>query len=197
MAGEAALYQVGGWAVSGVGQKVVADVMMSRTAAGLRSAATRGAPDVAAAYAGENYVLSSSVAMVEARANARIAVELIPPKNVLFSQVSVTGVAEIEASMRVHGWVGSPIDVVRMEGGRLVAIDNTRLLAAHRAGIDVKAVVREASEPLPKELIERFTKRRGRAPATWGDAVNNRIGSHGASYRTGHPHGSFATGSTE
>ncbi len=48
--------------------------------------------------------------------------------------------------MRARDWQGTPIDVVRLPDGTFVTVDNTRLLAAHRAGIEVRAVIREAGE---------------------------------------------------
>jgi hypothetical protein len=113
-----------------------------------------------------------------------------------FSQSSVTGVAEIEASMRANGWQGPPIDVVRMPDGKLTAIDNTRVLAASRAGIDVQAVVHPFDEPLPTSQIERFTTKKG-VPETWGDAVKLRLGKQSAAYRGLYPFGSEVTGSAE
>lgn len=42
--------------------------------------------------------------------------------------------------MKLNGWKGDPIDVVRMADGKLTTIDNTRVLAASRAGVKVEAV---------------------------------------------------------
>ncbi|WP_143742420.1 hypothetical protein [Roseateles chitinivorans] len=61
----------------------------------------------------------------------------LSPASIRFSQSSVNGVEEIAASMRANGWKGAPIDVVRMSDGSLTTFDNTRLLAAQRAGINV------------------------------------------------------------
>ncbi|WP_211227829.1 hypothetical protein [Spirochaeta cellobiosiphila] len=51
--------------------------------------------------------------------------------------------------MKADGSVGDPIDLVRMSDGSLVTLDNTRLLAARQAGIDVQAIVRDGSSSLP------------------------------------------------
>ena len=54
---------------------------------------------------------------------------------VLFSQSNVRRtLPELVQSMKSGGWRGAPIDVVRLEGGQLVAVDNTRLLAAQLSG---------------------------------------------------------------
>ena len=120
----------------------------------------------------------------------------ISPKSIRFSQTSVEGVQEIAASMRTHGWQGAPIDVGRMADGGLTSVDNTRLLAAHRAGIDVRAVVHPSDEALPADLIQRFTTSAG-VPQTWGDAIGLRIGKQDAPFRRTFPSGSPFTGSAE
>ncbi|RZQ63632.1 hypothetical protein EWH70_13385 [Amycolatopsis suaedae] len=92
--------------------------------------------------------------------------------------------------MKANGWVGEPIDVVRLPDGRLTTLDNTRVVAARHAGIDVRARVHEYDEPLPDaDQIERFSTTRG-TPSTWGDAVRLRIGKQSASYRNRWPEGS-------
>ena len=86
------------------------------------------------------------------------------------------------------------IDVVRMADGGLTSVDNTRVLASHYAGIDVRATVHAADDALPAEFAERFTSRKGDVPGTWGDAVLNRIGSQNSGYRNTYPYGSPVTG---
>lgn len=39
--------------------------------------------------------------------------------------------------MKANGWKGDAIDVVRMGDGGLTTLDNTRVLAASRAGVNV------------------------------------------------------------
>jgi hypothetical protein len=98
--------------------------------------------------------------------------------------------------MLQNGWRGAPIDVVRMEDGGLTTIDNTRLLAASRAGVDVQAVVHDAGEPLTTDQVTRFT--RGDAvPRTWGDAVTIRIQNQNSQFRQLYPMGSPIIGSQE
>ncbi|MBF0548594.1 MAG: hypothetical protein HQM08_29460 [Candidatus Riflebacteria bacterium] len=99
--------------------------------------------------------------------------------------------------MQADGWVGKPIDVVKFSDGSLVTIDNTRVLAAHRAGIPVRAVVHDASAPLPSNFIGRFTTPKGGTPKTWGEGVLNRIGSQNSLFRQTYPQGSPFTGSAE
>lgn len=96
--------------------------------------------------------------------------------------------------MKASGWKGAAIDVVRMSDGGLTALDNTRVLASHLAGIETRAVVHEASERLPAQMVERFTTRRGGVPQTWGDAVQNRIGSQNSLFRRLYPFGAPYTG---
>jgi len=106
----------------------------------------------------------------------------------------VNGTVEIEASMRTNGWVGDAIDVVRMRDGGLTSLDNTRLLAANRAGIDVQASIHGFDDALPSSLIQRFTTPRGGVPSTWGDAITNRISSQNEGYRMTNPFGSWVVG---
>ncbi len=112
------------------------------------------------------------------------------PNKIRFSQSSVNGSQEIIESMAKNGWVGDPIDVVKMSDGGLTTIDNTRVVAARAAGIDVQAVVHNADDLLPEHLIERFTTKKG-VPTTWGEAIELRIGKQNSGFRTNNPYGSF------
>ena len=119
----------------------------------------------------------------------------INPNDIRFSQSSVNGASEIIDSMKVKGWDGAPIDVVRMPDGNLTTIDNTRVLAARYAEIDVQANVHAFDEVLPQDLdlIERLTTPKG-VPQTWGDAVLLRIGKQNSGYRNTYPLGSNIIG---
>ncbi|HEX8967830.1 MAG TPA: RHS repeat-associated core domain-containing protein, partial [Chloroflexota bacterium] len=114
----------------------------------------------------------------------------LKPSSIRYSQSSVNGASEIIASMQDNGWVGDPIDVVQMPDGNLTTVDNTRVVAANEAGIDVQAEIHPFDEPLPEDQVGRFTTRSGGAPSTWGEAIMNRIGSQNARFRTTYPYGS-------
>lgn len=119
----------------------------------------------------------------------------VDPNNIRFSQISVNGSGEIIRSMKEHGWQGSPIDVVIMDDGKMTALDNTRVIAARVAGIDVMANVHGYNEPLPGLATrERFTTPRGGMPLTWGQAVENRIGKQSSKFRRDNPRGSYNIG---
>ncbi|PHM22095.1 RHS repeat-associated core domain-containing protein [Xenorhabdus ehlersii] len=120
----------------------------------------------------------------------------LDPKTIRFSQTSVNDTAEITQSMKAKGWDGDPIDVIRMKDGGLTTIDNTRVLAASRAGINVKARVHDGSTPIPQEFIRRFTTAKG-VPSTWEEAINLRIGKQNAGYRKRYPNGSTVIGSSD
>ncbi|EPY6472664.1 hypothetical protein ACWO4B_003364 [Clostridium sporogenes] len=105
-----------------------------------------------------------------------------------FSQSSVNGADEIISSMKANGWKGDPIDVIKMSDGKLTTIDNTRVVAAREAGIDAKAIIHDANELLPENLIDRFTTKKG-VPKTWGEAMELRIGKQKASFRNNNPFG--------
>lgn len=118
----------------------------------------------------------------------------MPPATIRFSQSSVTHVDPVTHSMRINGWLGQPIDVVRMPDSGLTTLDNTRVLAAHRAGIEVRVSVRLFQEHLPHDMIGRFTTPKGGAPTTWGEAAMNRIGGQNSIFRNTHPYGSPVVG---
>ena len=56
----------------------------------------------------------------------------------LSGRASQRTVNEITESMRVNGWQGAPIDVVELNGRRIVVDGHHRLAAARRARIDVQ-----------------------------------------------------------
>ncbi|QWH98005.1 hypothetical protein EXW36_27990 (plasmid) [Bacillus mycoides] len=92
--------------------------------------------------------------------------------------------------MKSNGWKGDPIDVVKMPDGNLTTIDNTRVAAAREVGIEVQATIRNYNDPLPANLIDRFTTKKG-VPKTWGEALDLRIQKQKASFRNNNPMGSF------
>ncbi|WP_232303642.1 DUF6531 domain-containing protein [Pseudofrankia sp. DC12] len=112
------------------------------------------------------------------------------PNTIRFSQSSVNDAREIIDSMRTVGWVGGAIDAVRMPDGVLTSVDNTRVLAARHAGIDVQAEIHEFNETLPVDNIRRFRFPRGSAP-NWGDAILARIGRQREGFRDTNPYGTF------
>ncbi|RGZ99382.1 hypothetical protein DW951_15725 [Agathobacter rectalis] len=90
--------------------------------------------------------------------------------------------------MKANGWQGDPIDVVEMPDGIYTTIDNTCVVSAREAGINVEANVHGYNDPLPSEYIERFTTKKG-VPKTWGEAIELRVGKQKASFRNGNPYG--------
>ena len=114
----------------------------------------------------------------------------INPNKIRYSQSSVNGSSDIIQSMKKKGWKGDPIDVVEMPDGIYTTIDNTRVVSAREAGINVQANVHGYNDPLPSEYIERFTTKKG-VPKTWGEAIELRVGKQKASFRNGNPYGKF------
>jgi len=52
-------------------------------------------------------------------------------------------------------------------------MDNTRILAAREAGVEVQATVRQASDKLNPAEVERFTDLdKGFHPETWGETIS-------------------------
>jgi hypothetical protein len=115
----------------------------------------------------------------------------VSAEEVRFTQNSVDADAgEIAESMKASGWKGDPIDVVRMPDGKLTSVDNTRVAAARKAGIEVRANIHDYNEPLPnQQQIERFTTKKG-VPKTWGNAVELRIGKQTGGFAKKYPMGS-------
>ncbi|WP_240522778.1 hypothetical protein, partial [Bacillus pseudomycoides] len=117
-------------------------------------------------------------------------VKNVNPSEIRFSQTSVNGSEELIASMKANGWKGDPIDVVKMPDGKLTTIDNTRVAAAREVGIEVQATIRNYSDPLPADMVARFTTPKG-TPKTWGEALDLRIQKQKASFRNNNPMGSY------
>lgn len=92
--------------------------------------------------------------------------------------------------MKKDGWVGDPIDVIKMPDGSYTTIDNTRVAAAREAGINVQANVHNYNDPLPSNFVNRFTTPKG-VPSTWGEATNLRILKQNSAFRGNYPSGSF------
>lgn len=90
------------------------------------------------------------------------------------------------------------IDVVWMPDGGLTTLDNTRILAASRAGVNIWARVWKHTDPLPNDtdFISRFVGRRREIPQTFGDAVLNRISNQNSRFRNTYPYGSPFIGSS-
>lgn len=123
-------------------------------------------------------------------------VKTISPSAIKFSQSSVNDLKILMDSMQKSGWkwTKSPIDIVRMQDGSLVTLDNTRVLAAHEVGINVRAIIRNANDPLPKNLIKRFKTKKDGDPQTWGEAIKFRINNQNKAFKVIHPSGSKFTG---
>ena len=57
--------------------------------------------------------------------------------------------------MQQNGWQGEPLNVLYRDGVP-TSMDNRRLLAARRAGIEVPVRVRSASDPLTPSQVNQF-----------------------------------------
>lgn len=175
----------------------------SRTFSGVSSGAINNhVSDLKALYGvqaqtgGSGFALTSGMRVATSKASSIVnavessdAIVSVPTSEIRFSQSSVNGLEDIVQSMKTKGWSGDPVDVVKMADGGLTSLDNTRVLAAHEAGIEAQAVVRNASDALPTNMIERFTTKNG-IPKTWGDAVKLRIQKQNSGYRNTYPSGS-------
>jgi RHS repeat-associated protein len=124
-------------------------------------------------------------------------VHTLDPSQVRFSQSNVRlDLPDKVASMRQHGWVGDPIDVVRMSDGGLTAVDNTRLAAAAMTGTPVQVIIREGAEAFPESRGPEYFRHSvtDALPQTWEEAVLNRISNQKRGWASRYPMGSPFTG---
>lgn len=55
--------------------------------------------------------------------------------------------------MKKNGWNGASIDIVEMPDGIYTTIDNTRVVSARQAGINVEANIHSYNEVLPVSTL--------------------------------------------
>lgn len=170
----------------------------------LSSAAMSVVPDTATQFAvdvgiflGAEPVAASTMWMYHSLKGGGI-IRKINPSLVKFSQSSVNDWGTITESMNKSGWKWwlEPINVVKMKNGALVTLDNTRLLAAHDAGIKLRVIIREFDDVLPLKFIqtERFATARNGNSSTWGEAVSFRINKQNRDFRMTNASGSYYVG---
>jgi hypothetical protein len=76
-----------------------------------------------------------------------------------------------------------PIDIVAMGDGFYSTVDNTRLLAAQKLGVDIKATVHSFDEALPESMLNRFKNNKTSEYAkTWGQAIEYRVANQSKGY---------------
>ncbi|GAA2081734.1 hypothetical protein GCM10009840_17080 [Pseudolysinimonas kribbensis] len=172
-------------------------------AVALAGAADRIAPSLVGATRSIREI--TSALRVVARADEgsvglrRVVVSLAPrdvrftQKTVFFEKIRggrVYTFEDIVKSMKTDGWVGKPVDAVRMPDGAISSVDNTRVLAAHHSGVPIQARVHEFADPLPPQQLVRLGRLDGSAP-TWGDFATSRIERQGPTWAGQNPFGSF------
>ncbi|MWP63298.1 hypothetical protein GQ593_13275, partial [Gilliamella sp. Pas-s25] len=80
------------------------------------------------------------------------------------------------------------INVVKMPDGKLTSMDNTRIIAAREAGIDVRVIIRYFNDRLTPEI----QKARGwEQYKTWGEAIKGRINKQSGGFGKQNPNGSI------
>lgn len=125
------------------------------------------------------------------------------PSKLKFSQNSVNDSVDLITSMSLNGWDGVPIDVVRIvdSDGNIhyVTVDNTRVAAAQKVGINVFANVHDGEEILPAKYTDpqfpRFfwgsEHHVKRIAQTWQEAIEARIARQNSAFRHDNPYGSY------
>ncbi len=118
-------------------------------------------------------------------------VEKIDPENINFTQQSMgENYRDLVASFREKGWQGQPVDLVRTKDGQFISMDNRRIAAAREAGIDVHAIIHELDEPLTSGKCAQYRIKDPKTkdafePATWGEAIYNRLFQNGLTEPSG------------
>lgn len=93
--------------------------------------------------------------------------------SIRFTQNTVNDFAS--AVSKVASGKYDPIDIVKMSDGIYSTVDNTRLLAAQKLGVNVKANTHLFSDPLPESMLGRFKNNAtGQYAKTWGEAIEFR-----------------------
>jgi hypothetical protein len=88
-----------------------------------------------------------------------------------------------EALAKVGSGKYDPIDIVKMQDGIYSTVDNTRLLAAQKLGIDLKSTAHAFDEALPEGMLNRFKNNKtGEYAKTWGQAVEYRVANQTGGY---------------
>jgi hypothetical protein len=163
-------------------------------------------PALGAVVRGADHTLEAGGAGAKALAKAdqaavKLGLQALDPHQLRFSQSTVSNnktdrmtgeeitYDDLVKRMRENGWQGKPIDVIIMPDGSLTSIDNTRVLAAREAGIEVQANVRGFDEPLSDEVKGRFKASRFNLNS-WGDIVTKRIGGQKKAFQRNFPFGS-------
>jgi len=112
----------------------------------------------------------------KAERDSRPSVLKVDPNKLNFSQNSAGGngrYASRTESVKQNGSLMEPIDVVEVNG-KLVSLDNTRVLVAQEQGLsEIYMRLRQATDALPTDEI---TKMRFPGAQTWGEAVGQRTG---------------------
>ncbi|MDW2981789.1 putative Ig domain-containing protein [Rhodanobacter sp. KK11] len=130
-------------------------------------------------------MLEGEAAFGVANSEVRLGLQTLDPTKTSFTQSWVSyhklgasyNFDTLVESMSTNGWVGKPVDVVRMLDGTLTSIDNTRILAARQAGIEIQANVRAFDDLILDANRTDSLSVRGVTPSTWGDAALLRINS--------------------
>jgi len=107
--------------------------------------------------------------------NSGITKVLIDPCEIKFSEHPLEGyspqaqviIDQMIEDLHRNGWVGEPINVVKMPNGELFAFDNRKLYCAIQAGIEAPIVVWDENERMPISLKLSLDEN----ISVWGEAI--------------------------
>jgi Flp pilus assembly pilin Flp len=161
-----------------------------------------------AAKAAENAAEAKKAEEAAAAAAAARRLPHAKPEEIHFSQKSVsdtlsdgTPLKDVVENMRTNGWdyTKPPPDVVRMADGRLVSLDNRRIVAARQAGLDeIPLALHSGADKIPADQAGRFALKKGftdpdtgkvypkgTVPDTWEEAIKFRGRNQGGGFPPG------------
>jgi len=117
---------------------------------------------------------------------------ILNPKLIRYSQKTMNGSKfdKIVKSMQLKGWDGDAIDIVKMVDNMYTSLDNKRLAAAQKTGINAQVNIYNFDDAFPEQRALQFEKQYGVKPKTYGEAVKLRINGQGAEFRNTNPNGS-------
>jgi hypothetical protein len=127
--------------------------------------------------------------------SGRIVYKTFSTASIRTTQTTVNGVEKyVQEFSAARKYTAEPIDIVKMEDGIYSSLDHARLMAAEKAGVNVKANAHNFDDVIPLERARQIVGDKvpdKLVPKTWGEAIKARVENQGGKYATENPNGSF------